>query len=319
MNFRSLNLQPSLIPYQFQITILFILLFYILISPIAQASSYSSRTSFELRMIRDSAIFYHQYHGHYPVTDEHSTWLEKLTEENFMSDDVFFEGVSQNHEPLDLDRHPYIYKVPGLTVPNLKNPAYWPIVRTVGQNGIDEKGAGDDWDLRFGPNWGYWYKKDWSKGLKVCAICILMLILLLRFSKSWNFWFRAGSLSILLGIAIAVCAQAADSHFMTPSCYLPYHKLIEKVIPILWFLVGIPALMISAVTTIIHRINTPNRIFHNHCLNCNYNLNYNTTGRCPECGHLIEPDNYPIQNQSALTSHNIAGNPASFPPPPPPA
>ncbi len=136
----------------------------------AQQASASHAFDYQAADIRNLNVVvfaYHHDHGEYPVTDNQSTWYEKLTAG---SNSIVRKETSDGRFLLDWYGSPLIFEPPSATNRNQI------VIRAVGQNGIDDQGTLDDWDSRFGPNMGYWYKMNWPAAYRRAWICGMLAL-----------------------------------------------------------------------------------------------------------------------------------------------
>jgi len=128
----------------------------------ASASGPYGEQGRRMSYLRMSAESYAEQFGAYPVSDEHSTWYEKLKEADFARlDDM--EETEDGSLPVDIYGFAMVYELPAAGQSSV-------VIRSVGRNGVDDGGALDDWDIRYGPNWGYWYKEDFPDRLRQLII-----------------------------------------------------------------------------------------------------------------------------------------------------
>ncbi len=132
---------------------IFALVMPLLIPHEATASTRCGEQGYMMRTAKLAAELYHHDHGRYPATDAQSTWYQKLSDKS--SDFTVFGTTAGGKYPLDMYGHPLVYEPPSSAN------GQQIVIRSVGKNGIDEHGRADDWDIRYGPNLGYWYKTDW--------------------------------------------------------------------------------------------------------------------------------------------------------------
>lgn len=130
------------------------------------SSTVYGRTERQMRDLWVQIMIYHHEEGEFPVTDEDSTWFEKLRE--FFGDHLGpIPTTPDGSLPVDEDNNPFIYELPGS---DPENGDERPSLRWVGYNGIDDKGKLDDWDVRYGPNFGYYYKANYPKAILAAEI-----------------------------------------------------------------------------------------------------------------------------------------------------
>tara|TARA_R110002111_G_scaffold137373_1_gene203157 strand:- start:835 stop:1683 length:849 start_codon:yes stop_codon:yes gene_type:complete len=143
----------------------FILLLFLVLAqtqPVFASHGFGYQRADMLNLEQTVWMYYH-HHSAYPVTDNTSTWYQKLTEK--YGDMNIRQESPDGRYPLDFYGHPLLFEPPGKANGNSI------VIRSVGRNGIDDGGALDDWDSRFGPNLGYWYKMNWPAAYRRAWIC----------------------------------------------------------------------------------------------------------------------------------------------------
>jgi hypothetical protein len=255
----------------------------------ALARNAYTRQGSEIRRLERYVWGYHDEHGKYPVTDAQNTWFEKLVE---YGGDLGIRNVTPDGRfPLDFYANPLVFEPPSSANGNQI------VIRAVGQNGIDNHGMLDDWDIRFGPNIGYWYKKRWPAAYRRAWICgVLALIGLififikveqaktkLVFASLW-FGFLAG---VVLPIGFDRGWGGHSSASIDPRWIEPISGL------------GVLLLQATILLLIIYRIRTA--LYRRSlrlsgaipCKKCDYDLRGTIAAninRCPECGETVPED-----------------------------
>lgn len=154
----------------------------------AAATSWGHPQRIDFLQIETGVEAYHLDHGVYPVTDSESTWFQKLAGSYVWIDNLRGGTLPDRSLPRDFYGNILVYEPPsGANQCQL-------VLRSVGENGIDEHGAGDDWDIRYGPHYGYWATKTWpaaERRLWFCAGLALggFFVVLWRFGITiWALW-----------------------------------------------------------------------------------------------------------------------------------
>ncbi len=232
----------------------------------------------QMREIRSAAVQYRNANGRYPVTDEVSTWFEKLRDAGLADGIIFVEAGL----PLDFYGYPLVYELPADALAGAAGEAGWPVVRSVGRNGRDDQGAQDDWDLRFGPKWGHWYKAGWPQAVMLAPPVAMMISILVWCARG-----RAGRLVLplfLWGWGAALIGSIANPMAARGSSSLAVWAeltLFAAVVAGLSGGVGLFARMISWLCKLDAR-----RVAERagQCQSCRYDLRGSTSPVCPECG-----------------------------------
>ena len=160
----------------------------------ALASSNYGRQAVELHLIRRAIEEYFDSHKIYPLTDNQSTWFEKLVADPVWGNQTVAFGVSAGGKfPLDMYGHPLVYESP---TPANGNQV---VIRSVGENGIDDLGNGDDWDIRYGPHYPYWNMKRWPAAYHRLELCIALAVI----GSALLFWvFRRRRKGLASGLSL---------------------------------------------------------------------------------------------------------------------
>ncbi len=271
------------------IFILFILLTNMFAQPAFAYNRLHSQGN-EIRGLEKTIWVYEHEHGEYPLTDNESTWYEKLITANNISPNWIWKVSADGRFPLDLYGNPLVYEPPSAA--NGGQVA----IRAIGQNGIDDHGALDDWDSRYGPNPGYWYKKDWPAANRRAWICAVLAMIGLTYIVVKNkqamarFVFASLWLGLLAGVVLPFgfdsgwvrSSASIDPKWITP---------ISNIGALLLFF-SIVLLMMHVVYMAWHR-----RSLRPHgtllCEKCHFDLRGTIAaniGRCPECGEPLPED-----------------------------
>lgn len=268
----------------------FILLIFLVLAhaPPVFASHAFDYQGADMNNLEQTVWRYHYDHNAYPATDNTSTWYQKLTAK--------YGGVNVRYEspdgryPLDFYGHPLLFEPPNIANGNSI------VVRSIGQNGVDDSGALDDWDSRFGPNLGYWYKRNWPAAYRRVWICgVLGLIgTVFIFIKINQATARYVFISWWLGILASVVMP-----FGFDTAYGRHSASIDP--SWIGLVSGIGGLLICC--SIIVLVVSPMYTYWHHrslrisgavpCEKCEYDLRgtiaTNIT-RCPECGESVPND-----------------------------
>jgi hypothetical protein len=142
-----------------RIALIVLLLVACAIVNIAVASTTNGdRQENDVRALKRMADLYFLDTGQYPITDSGNTWFQKLVAANYIwPENLLVSNLPDAPLPLDLFGRPLVYEVLNPKVPEAA------VIRCIGIDGIDNQGAGDDLDSRFGPNLGYWNKHNWPR------------------------------------------------------------------------------------------------------------------------------------------------------------
>jgi hypothetical protein len=230
--------------------------------------------------------------GTFPVSDAESTWYEKLVDAGLVPSGIL-KMTADGKYPLGYYGNPIVYEPPG---PSNGNQV---VIRDVGKNGVDNFGALDDWGSRFGPNTGYWYKKNWPSAYRrawICAVLAMigLVVIVIKIEQTMaRFVFASLWFGLLAGVVLPVgfdsgwsrSSASIDPTWITPAS-----------------IVGVLLIEISALILIIHGVRAALyrrslRINGDRpCAKCHYDLRGTIAAnidRCPECGE-------PVQNDSTV-------------------
>lgn len=267
--------------------------------PLAWASSGYSSQMADMRGLQQSAVQYRYEYGALPVTDETGTWFQKLAiwQPDYVQI-LDFGTTPDGSFPLDMYGHPLVYELP------LDPATELPIIRAVGENGIDDGGKLDDWDIRFEPNLGYWYKTEWPAVYRRAEICVVLaamgLLLMLCWRRSRR---RIVTLGLIwIGVLAAIVLPAGfDAAPRSSASSIP--KWVDTIAFIGQFM--ILAGLISSIRMLwIAWREARQRRMRGCCKQCGYDLRGTIiAGRqeCPECGAVTQGvDLTPEQRQSVI-------------------
>ncbi len=242
---------------------------------------------------------YHTAQGSYPLTDDQSTWYEKLVESRSVAGmptdmGIYYRLSSGGRLPLDYYGHPFVYEPP--------SPAngYQVVIRAVGMNGIDDHGALDDWDIRYGPNVGYWYKTNWRSAAIRAWVCGFLALLGIAYilRKVKQYAAKLVFSMLLVGtLGGFILPFGYDSGLMRGYDSLgPEWTTLVSHIGITLLLLCVPLTMLHVIYSTWRRrsLRKPDTLL---CAKCGYDLRGTLAAgneQCPECGEPvprgIDPD-----------------------------
>lgn len=234
---------------------------------------------------------YHAKHGVYPVTDTQSTWYEKaVSTRNLSVSGHYFRVTEDGRFPIDYYGHPFVYEPPENSNGNQI------VIRAVGRNGKDDRGTLDDWDLRLGPNWGYWYKLNWPAVARRVCICLVLaiagLVWVLRKIKGLipKLVFTTAWVGILASVVLPFGLKSGITDFYAG--VLPQWINTTSIIGALLLLSCIPLMMLQVVFKAWRRrsLRPAGTLL---CAKCHYDLRGSLSAnidRCPECGEPVPED-----------------------------
>ena len=253
---------------------------------VASASSAYGRQSSDMAALATAVYAYRDNHGEYPKTDSQSTWFQKL-----VSDDpsvrqcVHFGTTPDGSLPTDMYGFAIVYEPPA--DPNDRD--QFAVFRCVGKNGVDDKGRLDDWDIRYGPNLGYWEKASWLRlyiRTGVCALLAPLGVVLLTWRVRPRWW-ALYACALWVGLlAFAVVPGFDGGYFRTSASTSPRWSDVVA-------LCGLVPLLIGLFGA--HRRFSPWHIRRRRresdcCAECGHDLHETLAvgrGNCPECDALI--------------------------------
>ncbi len=264
-----------------------ILALLVCVSALPVEASWRHEQQVDLLVLAYHAKSYQLKHGVYPLTDRESTWYEKLVAEYGTHVLGIRETSLEGKYPLDLYGHPLVYEPPDANHPNEV------VIRSVGENGVDNHGLLDDWDSRSEPNSGYWYKSRWPAAKRFGLFCAVISLggLVFIIVKIDRFMAKLFFAAVWLGLMSAIIFPIGFSigwprgpqdidpawiGFVPPIGYL----LLFSSIPILFI-----HIMYSAWIT--RSLRLPGTLL---CAKCHYDLRGTIESNrktCPECGESI--------------------------------
>jgi hypothetical protein len=170
------------------------------------------------------------------------------------------------------------------------------VIRCVGENGVDDGGALDDWDSRWGPNSGYWYKQHWPAlqraaigwGALVIAACVLLWFVLRQFVRP-----RGWRLTLMLLTAPLLWLTIWPDGDLTPLRVVrtsdhpgaePWWIGLIHSIALIVFLLGLLMLIVLIIRLLDDLLDRKVQCDSTRCNHCNYDMRGSTTSVCPECG-----------------------------------
>ena len=252
-------------------------------------SSLSINIHNDIRVLQFAARMYREDFGRYPVTDADSTWYQKL-----VADEYVLPNLSYTTTDGSLPLGPYgsliIYEVPGGAYAPLQD-SRLPILRWVGANGIDDQGRGDDIDLRYGVNYGYYFKAGYPDALGWGILGSLLTIMLLRpFFSNFARWKTRISIFILWTGSWATLVGITGHPFNYYLCSDTYEYFtFLGAMGIFYGLVGCTIIGIGYLYT---SYKSSNIIEAGLCIECQYDLRGSLGPKCPECGTSSMAGNY---------------------------
>lgn len=241
----------------------------------------------ELRALRQSIWTYHLETDRYPTITGPVTWYEQL-----VAADVLYVTPRTSPDgnlPLDYYGHPLVYEPP--------SPAngHEIVIRSVGKNGIDEHGAGDDWDIRYGPNFGHWHYEDWPAARRRALICGMLAAI----GAVMIYWrMKAGrkrriAVSTYLGVLSIGALPWGFDRLLIPSsasidpAWISGVAILGTLLLLVAAFEAIPAAMVWTANLLWPTPPLP----EGQCASCGYDLRgLRSAGvrRCPECGQPFE-------------------------------
>ncbi len=237
-----------------------------------------SRQAQEMRMLQDAAVRYRRVVGAYPTPDAAGSWFEELASAKFIYvHDVRSKEIDGTWLPLDQYGQPYVYELPQGRLGDPLDTDTWPILRSVGRDGRDDLGGHDDWDIRFGPNWGHWHKRRYPLATVVAGIGVLASGGLVLLAKPLR-W-RVVAATTGLGVTLILIPVIAVYSRPGPAWFAGLSVIGSG---LLLFAGG----MLGWITfsKIMSTRRTRSRLSEGQCVRCGYPLVRSASMRCPECG-----------------------------------
>ncbi len=249
------------------------------------------KPDYEQSQAKSLVEIYHHEVGKYPLDDEDGTWFKKLDDhwgDLGLSVSAMFSEVSGDGKYLlGHYGYPVIFEPPSQANGNQI------VIRDVGENGVDDNGLFDDWDSRYGPQMGYWYKKRWPgvyrRACLGVAIGLIGLILIQRKIKGklaklsmFCFWLSFLSLFILPWVGSRDRYQDLEIMIGIP---------LGSILILFGLFCMVLALGAIARTEKHKRFLVLSGTIP--CTKCNYDLRGTIAAnidRCPECGEPVPED-----------------------------
>lgn len=256
------------------------------VAPAYGSHSYQAQGA-SLRTFHELIVIYHHDLGKHLVTDEHDTWFEKL-DAHFDHIDLTqmrFGTTSDGRHPVDMFGHRLIYEPPSPATGNQI------VLRSVGRNGIDEQGAGDDWDIRYGPNFGYWHTENWPAAYRRAVICVglalIGCVVVWRKVKPglWRLALIATWSGLLATVVLPMGFDRGPWGSTSASIDPPWLTSVG-VLGVLVLILSVP-IYIRAVVSSNHRRVRDRDYPEGRCARCGYDrrgLRSRGIVHCPECG-----------------------------------
>lgn len=255
-------------------------------------SSDWSHTLVSLNALRAAAESYRSVKGDWPRDTPSATWYEAMDSESLISRyDSALEAEEERWTgPRDRWGHHVVY------VPPAKGPPAFarPLLRSIGANGVDESGAGDDLVAGGTINPGFYGRPTETAFRRFALYSPLTLLLLVT---AWRAKRRRFTplMAVFAGLWAAVSCMIA-SRLIWPSRFgrgfIPHARVFDEIGRLIlaitcagtaaWFFIWV-----WRVGQGERRRNT--RLDHGLCPACGYDLKGLPHARCPECGHL-HPD-----------------------------
>lgn len=240
-----------------------------------------------LRTFEQLITMYYYDLGEYPITDDEGTWFEKLNAwyDHANLTQLRFGATTDARKPVDMFGHPLIYEPPSPATGNQI------VLRSVGRNGIDEYGAGDDWDIRYGPNFGHWHTENWPAAYRRAAICLALVVLGVaaicwRVARSsWRTALIATWIGVLAAVVLPLGFDRGPWGSTSASIDPPWLTPVGM-IGVLLLVLSVP-IHIMAVASAIRQHVYERDFPDGRCDVCGYDLRgLQSSGirRCPECG-----------------------------------
>lgn len=242
----------------------------------ARASSRSSAMAYVIRSHVAALEMYQRDHGVLPAPD--SGWFDVLLAGEYESDQTIFGLDPETNVPLDAFNRPLVYEIHA-TASGLA-----PVLRSVGANGIDERGAGDDWDSRTGPNWGHWYKSGWTAFI---VISVLAGITVIGVGAALFRWVadRAAALGSLMlfnaaifGLLVPILTGSGTVRSSASGAPRTLDTMME-----VSFMLG-PLGVMCLIPACARTARSALRRQAGSCPACGYDRSESDAPRCPECG-----------------------------------
>jgi len=247
----------------------------------------------ELQSIGSAIDLYHTNNGVYPVTDESGTWYDKLNQGHYVIAGDYYphQFTDEGMIPTGEYDHPLVYRIiqSGTGSGGGLQPGY--LLYSVGRNGIDDHGGLDDWEYRAGPNWGYWYKKDWTEAVVWGAVGSVLILIVFMGCVLWLSRRPGWKMFMITLVGILVFILSAELPVLIKPDLLQLNlglfdlMQFSAMMSPLFLFVTVIAFFVS-IWRMYHLRRL--RLVRFQCVECGYDLRGADHERCPECGHVVE-------------------------------
>lgn len=245
-----------------------------------------SYTQHWLNNIQRAAEAYRATKRDWPRDTASQRWFEALEAENLISR---FDESSEDEGwtgPKDRWGHLIIYLPPAIAAP----PTTLPVIRSVGENGIDEQGSGDDLVAGGTINPGS-YGRPTTAALQrfslVSPLLLLLILWLLR--KMVGRWHAAMLIAtgLWIGASFLIASRLVWPYRFGRGFVPLSENLFSTGMAIIaaTFVSAFVLLVIWLVKDNVRATQETVRIEKGLCTTCGYDLKGLPQHRCPECGH----------------------------------
>lgn len=230
---------------------------------------------FVLDRVADALDDFHQRFGLWPASDGSGTWFDKLAgADPQLLEEVPWNLVGDQRSPIDAWGRRLVFDPPPVAETSLSGSPR--SLRSIGANGVDEQGDGDDFCARRGYRWGVGSKSRFPLALVVLCVGAaagVSALFLRRVRLRRRLLMPAG----IFGASCAAATYLADPNWDTTATVLPS-----------WLPCGVPcgilvvaaAVVAEATCCVVARLQPGSG---RRCHECHH-MRAPGAIRCPECG-----------------------------------
>lgn len=254
--------------------------------PLSTKEHYASRSYWHLMGLQAVLEEFAREHGKFPDPTSTIPWGKQLDIEGFnfgMSGFAETDGI-----PLDHKDRPVQYRPPEdlSDLAATQPPSF--VVYSVGDNGIDEAGQGDDIAPYQPIRTGYYWKRHWNIAIPLTPTLAVLAAIL-----GWCWWRIEQYRGLLKFLALTISGGSlvllgwlwCDGwHLKSLWMSKPWYFGHALGLALIAFAVIDPVLQWT-----VFRFISPRRPLEGHCPSCNYDLTDLPSSACPECGTTASP------------------------------
>lgn len=259
-----------------------------IVQPCAASSHYHRQLSDMQRLELAARIHFDEF-GRCPITDDDSTWFQKLIAARIIEDEWEYK-TPDGSLPTDMLGQPLVYEIQSRPDESASGTTESPRIWSMGPNGRDDRGLLDDFGPGVGPNWGYYYKRRWSEALITVSLTPAIVVCV---------WWLCARRSLLLcvclscwltGLGLCITAYYLGSAGLARSTSAISPRWCDGVYTagfLLTQLVAIPLTVLYCAILLWRCLKRRDGSGTVTCSACGYDLRGLPEPRCPECGKAV--------------------------------